>query len=136
MSDSPDQKYADLLKRREEREAARAEKVKALKIERLELEERFEKELGPMGEQFAIVDATHCGEGFVVVKLGESVLHKQFMASKMEESDYHEFVFPTVVHPGKDQFTQMAARRPGLRAECAVALLSLYGVKLKGDAGK
>jgi hypothetical protein len=135
MSDT-DSKYQDLMKRREEREAARAEKVKALKIERLELEERFEKELGPMGEQFAIVDATHCGEGFVVIRLGESVLHKQFMASKLEEPDYHEFVFPAVVHPAKDAFVQIAARRPGLRAECAAALLGLYGVKLKGDAGK
>jgi len=60
----------------EERQKADAGKKLANEVALMRLESRFTKELGARGVHFDIVDATHLDEGFIVVGLGPSVLHK------------------------------------------------------------
>jgi len=112
-------------------------------LEKLELEERFEKELGgPLGQAFAIVDASHVGEGFIAIKLGEDVLwntYKSAVASRKDGANVVEtesYVLPCVVHPSKDDYRKIVKRRPFLSDECALALSGLYGFKRKDEEGK
>lgn len=129
-------KLAVLRALAEEREAARAEARELAELEGLELECRFEKELGPKGQSFAIVDASELGEGFIVVKLGEEVLWKKYKSSKMEPGDTHDFVYPCVAHPSRERYVEIVARRPFLAERSASALATLYGVKLRTEEGK
>jgi hypothetical protein len=126
-------KRADAAKREIARQADRD----AAELERLELEERFERELrGRKGQAFMIVDASDLGEGHVVVKLGEDVLFTSFTKSKMNVVDVDAFVTPCVVYPSLDQYRQIVKRRAFIGDRCASALGTLYGVKAAEDAGK
>jgi len=120
----------------EERQKADAGKKLANEVALMRLESRFTKELGARGVHFDIVDATHLDEGFIVVGLGPSVLHKRFIASKGDEEDVAEFVEPNVKYPDKDKYLEIAHRRPGLVHQAAHKLLSLYGLKAKEVSGK
>lgn len=117
---------------------AEAEKERdASELERLELEERFEKELnGKRGRAFMIVDASDLGEGCIVLKLGEDVLWNTFSKSKMNVVDTDAFVVPCVVYPSVDQYRGITKRRAFIADRCASALATLYGVKADVEAGK
>jgi hypothetical protein len=123
---------ADQARRAEERAAEK----EAAELEHFDLVSRFEKELGVLDRAFTIVDLSELGEGFVVLKLGEGVLWKTFVASKMDVVDTEAFVLPNVVHPSQDTYRDIARRRGFVATRCANALAELYGVKRKEDAGK
>jgi hypothetical protein len=127
------EKLAAARAAKEAREAARAAEAAARELEVLELEEKLEKELGPRGVYFEIVETL---EGPVAVKLGEAVLHTRFQASKVTDQDMHEYVFPNVVHPAKEKYLEAVGRRPGIALRCANALATLYGAKANTEAGK
>jgi hypothetical protein len=122
------------------RKAAREQKIEAEKqaaeLARLELEEKYEKELGPLGREFAIVDCSDQGDGFVVMKRGEDVLWNAFKASKMGVVDTEAFVLPCVVSPSTDDYRKLVKRRPFVADRCAGELATLFGVKLKADEKK
>lgn len=126
----------ELRKRKEEREKLREKARKAREAEVLQLEDRFETDLGPRGSAFEIVDSGELGEGCIVVKLGEEVLWKRFSASKMNPEDVEQFVKPLVVHPSREKYDEIVGRRGALAIRCAHALATLYGVKLEANAGK
>ena len=136
VADDTKAKLAAARAEKEAREAARVAKLEALELERLELEAKLEKELGPLGERFEIVDASDVGEGFIAVRLGEELLWKRFSSSPMAQADAHDFVTPCVVHPETDRFLAIVGRRPALLDRCASACASLYGLKLKAARGK
>ncbi len=115
------------------REKSKAEAAQARELESLELEEKYDKELGPRGAFFEIVDTI---EGPIVLKLGEAVLHTRFSESKVTAADIHEYVYPCVVHPTKEKYLEIVGRRPALALRCANALATLYGAKANADAGK
>jgi hypothetical protein len=126
-------KRADAAKR----EVARQAERDAAELAKLELEERFEKELnGRRGQAFEIVDVSDLGEGHIIVKLGEDVLFNAFKASKMNVVDIDAFVTPCVVYPSIDQYRQTVKRRSFIADRCANALGTLYGLKAESDAGK
>lgn len=127
---------ATLRQNKARREETRAKERQAAELERLRLEERFEQEIGGLGRDFCIVDASDLGEGFVVLKRGESVLWTSFKKSKMNEVDVEGFVLPSVVHPAKDEYRKVVMRRPFVAERCANELGKLYGVKGKEDEGK
>ncbi len=131
------EKLAKARARQAEREAKAAAEAEAAELERFELVERFERELnGREGREFTIVDVSALGEGFVVVKLGEDVLRKTFAASKMTEADIDAFVVPCVVHPSKEGYRKLVARRGWVADRCVLALSGLFGVKTKEDEKK
>lgn len=106
-------------------------------LERLELVERFERELGgPEGQQFAILDSTRQGEGFFVVKLGPSMLWKTYWDSKMTDVDKCDLVAPCIVHPAKDVYLAARGRRLGIDAELTKLLGALNGLQINTEQGK
>lgn len=132
----PAERLAELRKNKAERDQKAREEAAAAELARLELEEKYEKELGPLGRAFVIVDASDLGEGFIAMKLGEDVLWNTFKASNMNVVDTEAFVLPCVVHPSKDDYRKIVKRRAFIADRCAGELATLYGVKLKADAGK
>lgn len=129
-------RFEELLAQKAEREKARAAAKAARAVEELELETRFDGELGPRGSQFEIIDSGDLGEGFLVVKLGEEVLWKRFTASKMTSEDANQLVRPCIVYPAKEKYDEITARRGALVNRCANALATLYGVQTEVSAGK
>lgn len=117
-------------------EDAREVLRKAREVEELELEVRFDAELGPRGSHFEIVNSGELNEGCIVVKLGEEVLWKRFQNSKMSQDDAAALVRPCVVYPDLSKFEEITARRSHLVVRCANAVATLYGVKLEANAGK
>ncbi|MBX3218919.1 MAG: hypothetical protein KF795_00285 [Labilithrix sp.] len=132
MSDTTD-RLAAARAAKEAKEIAAREAAAARELEVLELDGRLEQELGPRGAYFEIVETL---EGPIAVKLGEAVLHTRFQASKIQDADVHEYVFPNVVHPSKEKYLEIVGRRPGVALRCANALATLYGAKANGEAGK
>jgi len=128
-----EQKLQELRDAKRRIEQSRAAAAKARELEVLELEVRFEAEIGPRGSQFEIVETI---DGPIVVRLGEGVLYTRFTASKVTDVDVHEFVDPCVVHPAKEKYREIAMQRPDVPARVAHALATLYGARHKDDAGK
>lgn len=119
-----------------ERGKARAAAKQDAEIAVLELRDRFERELGPEGQAYAMFDASSVGEGIFVVKLGEGILYTTFMESKLTPVDRYDFVAPCVVYPSRSDYDRAQARRPGLNVELSNRLAGLFGLKLKADEGK
>ncbi len=126
-------RLAELRAAKEQREAMRAESAITREAEVLELESRFEGDLGERGAAFEIVTSA---DGPIVLKLPEAVLTTRFLESKVTAADVHDFVMPCVVHPSKDDYRAIIAKRPLVANRCATALLSLAGAKKESDAGK
>lgn len=132
-----DSTLVEARKRKQAKEDERRAAAEAAELERLLLEEKLEKELGgPAGSMFAIVDVSELGEGCIAVKLGEDVHYATYKESKMNVVDTETFVLPNVVHPSKDDYRKIVARRPAIADRCALALAELYGIKLAVTAGK
>jgi hypothetical protein len=129
-------RLAELRAKKEAIDAAREIERKAREVEELELEVRFDGELGPRGSQFEIINTGEIGEGCIVVKLGEEVLFKRFQNSKLTAEDAAAFVRPCVVYPSQSKYDEITARRGFIATRCANALATLYGVKLEANAGK
>lgn len=118
--------------------AAREEDRKLnAELERLDLAERFEKELGgPEGQQFAILDMTKRGEGLFVVKLAPSIIWKTYWDSKMTDVDRCDLVTACIVHPAKEEYLAARGRRQGIDAELTKLLGALNGLQIDIDEGK
>jgi hypothetical protein len=106
----------------EENEAALAE------VERFELAEKLEAELGGReGRMFAIVDGTALGEGFIGLRHVDGNLWQIYLNSKMSVMDRDALVIPHVVHPSVEKYREIATRRPQLAERAGVLLRDLYG---------
>ena len=127
------EKLAELRAAKVEREKMRAEAEASREAEILELESRFEGELGERGAAFEFVTSA---DGVIALKLPEAVLTTRFLESKVTAADVHDFVLPCVVHPSKDEYRAIVSKRPLVANRCATALLSLAGAKKESDAGK
>ena len=126
----------ELRAKKEAIDAAKEIERKAREMEELELEVRFDAELGSRGSQFEIINTGELGEGCIVVKLGEEVLWKRFQNSKMNAEDIAALVRPCVVYPTLSKYDEITSRRSFLANRCANALATLYGVKIEANAGK
>jgi len=129
-------RLAELLAAKEKREHDREEAKAASQLAELELEERFEADLGPRGVAFEIIDLTDLGAGFVVVKRGEAVLYRQMKASKITEDDVQRFVKPQIAFPDKVEFLEITGTFYAVWTRCFDALVALHGFKAKEERGK
>ncbi len=135
-------KRARLRAEKDERDQAAKDAKSAAELEGLELEARFAKELGKLGVDFAMVDASVYGEGFVVVKLGSDLNWRKYVdaVSKSEANPAAEDVFaftaPAVVHPTAERYAEIVRKRGRLAGRAADALASLHGVAGKVTEGK
>lgn len=134
---SVDAKRARILAAKRKKEAEAESSSLDAEIERLNLEEHFERELhGKEGQQFSIYDATECGEGFFVVKLGPSILWKTYWDSQMNEVDRCDLVSACIVHPAKDAYLAARGRRMGIDAELVKHLGRLNGLEIAATEKK
>ena len=132
-----EEKRVRVLAAKRRREAAEEERKLNAEVERLDLAERFETELGgPEGQQFAILDMTKRGEGLFVVKLAPSIIWKTYWDSKMTEVDRCDLVSACIVHPAKDAYLAARGRRQGIDAELTKLLGALNGLQIEIDEGK
>lgn len=97
---------------------------------------RFKKELGAEGEHFAVLDMTHVGEGFFVVKLAPSIVWKTYWESKMTTVDEHDLVSACIVHPDRDTYLAARGRRQGIDVELGKLVGRLNGLRIGVDQGK
>lgn len=132
-NESLEDKRKRLQEAKEKLEKLRAEDAKKRAVEVLELELKFEGEIGPRGSQFEIVETV---DGPIVVRLGEGILYERFTASKVTPADVHDFVYPCVIHPAKEKYLEIVARRPDIASRVAHALMNLFGSRHKDDSGK
>jgi len=134
-----------MAKTREELLAARAARQEAAQAEKekhddlvLELEDRFCNELGARGAAFEIVNEDNtCGEGPIVVKLGDPTAHKLWQSKAgASPEDAFAYVSPSVVYPEKTQWNALAVRRPQLLLRATAALTKLFGFSEEALKGK
>jgi hypothetical protein len=121
---------ADALKLR------RAAGAQLLELEALQLEAKYEAELGPRGVK---VDIVSNAIGSVVVKLGDNVAYKRFLRGDLKdrtEEDAAALVTPYVVHPARTEYLAMAAAHGGVHWQCAFAMLKMYDARGTETAGK
>lgn len=135
-SNDREARRAEMLARKAEREKAQAEEDERHADLLLELEDRFEAELGRKGREYAIVDLSDVGEGAVVVKRPEPAHMRTFKNSKMREADHYDLVKACLVHPDFEAFKSIAGRRDFVAVRCATAAAKLHGLKLEEDRGK
>lgn len=130
---------ADLMERKEKRAREREKEAAAFARKELELEDKFEEELGPRGQEFEIVNVV--GYGPIVIRRGEMVLYKRFQATMAggkdpSPEDIHAFVWPCIAYPEKSDFNAIVDKRPHIGMRMANALLALMGAKESSDRGK
>lgn len=127
-----------------EAKAKRAEEAeaKALSDELVEgeLELKFEKDLaGTRGVAFEIIGTP---DGFIVVKLGEWVHYKRFMASKRDASgiplaeDMVTFALANLVYPDREKFLAITNRYGAVATRCSNAIAAMHQGRNKDDEGK
>jgi len=125
-----------LQARAAERAAKREAEAQAREVQALTLEERFEKELGPMGVAFAIVRTL---QGPVVVKRGPAVLFKRLRdvpKGMPSLDDIEAFVKPNVVFPEAAVFNALIEDHAGILVACSDELVSLYRAQALDTQGK
>lgn len=100
------------------------------------LEAQCLEEFGALGVSCAVVRLEDLLEEPVAIKLGETVVHKRFAASKMTDVDVFDYVSPSIVYPSKEAFSELCHRRGAVAGRVGTALAALHGVKMGDDAKK
>jgi len=136
-------KLDELRKQRQKRDDAREAKRRENEIQELELEAKYEKELGPRGVAWNLIDLTNLDEGFVVVKAGDTKEHKQFTAAVGRAKDkpipdeaFVAYVVPALVYPPREAFLAIASKRHEVWARAANAIGDLQGFVQRENSGK
>lgn len=136
VDETLEQKHARLLKAREEKDRERAAKRIMRDVERMELAERFEGELGPEGSEFMIYDSKHLDDPLVVVKRPALVQWTKYEQSKHTPTDRYDFVAPSIVHPPLDEFNTLRQKRIGVEIAASNLAAHLMGINTEALEGK
>lgn len=116
---------AELLKRRAEREKAEEQRLEGYELEVLELEDKFSSE-GRRGQTFEILELDDIGEPPVVLRVnipGIRAMQKAYASSKGDDADQDALVVRCLAHPEPAEFRAIVARRP-LVMDYALATIS------------
>lgn len=135
-TETDDEKLARMRARQAEREAEQVRARRAAELERFDLLEKYERELGKEGVDFFIYDATKMGLGFFVLKRGDALRWQVFLESKMTPADRYDFIEGCVVHPAKEVYQAARASRPGIDIVLGNELGKLYGFHARDLEGK
>jgi hypothetical protein len=135
-----EEETTDAAARLAAKKAARAEAWAKLQADEIELEDKYDGELGPRGSEFEIVlptNAAQVADGLVVVKKPERQKWAAFQESKMSATDAHHLVIACLADPAdKERFNELAKSRPMIVSRCATAIAKLVGLELQAEAGK
>ena len=135
-NESLEERRARLLEQKAERDATRRARLAAREVERLELAERYELELGAEGSEFAIFDSGHVDDPLVVVKRPALVQWSKYEQSKQTPIDRFDFVRPSIVHPAEAEWNALREKRPGVEIQASNLMAHMMGLKVEADAGK
>lgn len=144
-TETVDEKLARLRGKKQGKLDARAEARRLAEVERLELEDRFERELrGAEGTEFMIWpstpdEAVERGVGHVVVKRPDAISFNKYLDVAGESctpADRYDFVAPCVVHPALEEYQRIRQALPGLDLELSNRCAKLGGLRIKIDQGK
>lgn len=130
------EKHTRLLRERDAKQKALREKQLERDVQRMELAESFERELGREGSEFMIYDSGFLEDPLVVVKRPEPVQWTKYEQSKMTPADRYDFVGPSVKHPPLEEFNALCARRAGVTTKCSNLLAHMMGLLQEDEAGK
>lgn len=135
---APEMSDEEILQWQRVQDEKRAEARRQAKVERARLAFKYSRELGGAeGSAFFIHDTGDLGEGMVVVKLGDALRWQSFLdVEKPTDADRHDLLEACVVHPTREQFQTLVAKRKALYLELANRLGALYGLKIRSDEGK
>ncbi len=122
------------------REDAKRRAAEAHELEFLDLEEKYEADLGPRGQAFEMVDSQF---GIVVVRPVAAIVTKRFneRVAKLGDrpiplQDALEYVGPALLHPSREDFVELCKRAEGLAYRCCLALQDLAGARQSDDLSK
>jgi hypothetical protein len=131
---SVEEKIAALRAKKADRETARAAEAKARELEALELEERFESELGPRGVAFELVE-TEVGN-FVVARPDYLVAKSFLDKDERSSEDTSAFVAPCIRFPAQADYRVVTQSHGGIVHRCCLAALAMYEAKRATVSGK
>lgn len=131
----------ELAAERDKRDKARSDSGKKRQRLIMELELRFEDELGGgLGVAFAMVQTP---ESPIVVKLGQAILFKRFVSSKKDKQTgdlpmetIEQFVQPCIVFPDLPTYEAIVDKHKGVPYLLANKLAALYQGDEEGAGGK
>jgi hypothetical protein len=128
MPEPAQDRRAQLLEARAERERLAAAEQEAHELLCLELEDRFCREYGKRGQGWDMANEDNsCGEGPICIRLGDPVSHKQWQASGSAPEDKQTYVAPYIVYPEKTLALEILHRRPELLGRAVMVMTRLYG---------
>lgn len=136
IQETDDQKLARFREAKAKREEEAKRQARANELARFELAEKYERELGREGIDFAIYDGTRMGIGFVVLKRGDAIRWQVFSDSKMTPADRFDFVEGCIVHPSKEVYLAAREKFPAVDLVLTSELSALYGFRAKEFEGK
>ena len=142
---SVDEKIEELEKKQRAREAGREEKAKLHRLEKAELVDKYEEELGPLGVAFALVDCGLIHRGWLVVKNPEKAAYKRYQAivekgvmkeRSIDDSEKHAYAMACVVHPAREVALQLFADHSGVSERVIAAANYLATGQREREEGK
>jgi hypothetical protein len=124
-------------KRAESRQVA-AEKRE---LERLELEAKYEAELGPLGVAFTVVGTP---VGAIFLKLNDTVLHKALKVAVgklgkdelLSDDTMLRYVKPSLLYPSLERFSAITQAHDEVLGRCVLAVQSLHDAREDVTTGK
>lgn len=130
------EKLARLRRERQERESARDDARIDRELEKEELIAKFERELGPRGSEFQILDTRLPGDPLVVIKRPQKVQWTKWEQSKQTPVDKYDLVAPSVVHPSVEAFGDLLQKRAGIETTITNLMAPMMGLFEAEEAGK
>jgi hypothetical protein len=124
----------------EKRRKAREEKDQLRELLVLDLEARYEAELGPRGAAFQIEVFEDLDKVValkrpdrLVVKRYDDACKKKIGAS---EEDQVNYVTPSILYPPLEEWKEWRLAHPSIVIECIASLRQLEGLRIKEQLGK
>jgi hypothetical protein len=133
-------RLAEAREFRAQREAKRHEADQLRELLVLDLEAKYEAELGPRGAAYQVEVFEDLDKVIVlkrpdrlVVKRFDEAGKKKLGASEAETLDY---VLPSLLYPTKEEFREWTKVHPSIVLECTGSLRQMEGLRIREQLGK
>lgn len=135
-----DERLAEARLAKAEREKKLEEVAKARELLVLDLEAKYDAELGQAGVHFEVLEFKQIDK-VVAVKRAAPIVVKRFDDSAKKKTgqtveDAMDYVLPNLLHPTKEEFKGWCSVHASLMWEAAGALRRMEGLRASEVAGK
>jgi hypothetical protein len=135
-----DERLADARQAKADREKKIEDASKIRELLVLDLEAKYDAELGPAGVAFEIIEFKQLDKVCAVKRSAPVVVKRFDLAAKKKtgqtDEDALEYVIPNLLHPSKEEFRSWLGQHPSIVWECAGALRRMEGLRAQEVAGK